>query len=381
MLLMVAQLGFAQYKTVNYNYEKNWFNESERLPAGSHWILNGGITPNTSMVEVEVFRTSNTAKDPLHASSWRNPFQGQLNMFSIPVQYKLVGNSKYTIVLSYFRSVQKDEKQKLQDLINDALDAYIRQMVESNATQVRLRKNPKLIIQDLDAIVREGTRMYRSANGLRFNGFSDLVEDKLNQIDELKLRKAKFNMQKEQGDDKGSIRVKYLERNLQEIQAMVRKEVAQFIGSDLLVQQDRRVMEDYETEKVKYVIPINAGVITTFSTAGPSQNSYGIAPSVGFSVPLGRKGFAKPFWSNSSVSFGVALMNFDFGSSEATGPIIQRPFYIGYGYRVLNILRVHAGIVTLQTKQPTAQFNFNGVYISPQIGVSLELGLWLGMIK
>jgi hypothetical protein len=380
-LLLAANVAVAQYKTVNYNYEKNWFNESERLPAGSHWILNGGITPNTSMVEVEVFKNAKSFKKPLYTSSWRNPFQGSLNMFSIPVQYKLVGNSKYTIVLSYFRFVEHDEKQKLQALINDALDAYIRQMVESNASQVRLRKNPKMVLQDLDAIVQAGTAFYRSSNGLKFDGFSDLIEDKLNQIDDLKLRKAKFNMEKTVDDDKKSIKVKYLERNLQEIQALCKKEVAQFIGSDLLIQQDRRVMADYETEKTKYVIPINAGVIGAYSTAGPSRNSFGVAPSAGFSVPLGRKGFAKPFWSNSSISFGVSLMNFDLGSSVATGPVIQRPFYLGYGYRVFNILRINAGVVALQTKQPKAQFNFNNVYISPQVGVSLELGLWLGMIK
>lgn len=381
LLVVIGMVANAQYKTVNYNHERNWFNESEPLPAETHFILNGPITPDVSLVEIRLYRNKKIEKKPIYRNSWSNPFRGTVNSFLIPVQHKLVGSSKYTIVLAYFRTVSFQEKQKLQALINDALDAYIRQMVESNASSVSLRKNPKLVIQDLNSIVQEGTKLYRSSNGLEFTGFSDLVMDKLVQLDELKLRKAKFNMQKESDDDRKSIKVKYLERNLTEIQALCRKEVAQFVGSDLLIQIDLRLMEDYPTEKVKKVVPINAGVIGVYSLGPNSKNAYGVAPSVGVSIPLGRRAFDGRFWSNSSISLGISLLNFDFGTETATGPIIQRPFYIGYGYRAFNIMRFNAGVVALQTQQNGAEFNFNNVYLSPQVGVSIELGLWLGMIK
>lgn len=381
LLVVIGMSALAQYKTVNYNHERNWFNESEPLPAETHWILNGPITPEVSLVEIRLYRNKKIDRKPIYTNSWSNPFRGSVNSFLIPVQHKLVGSSKYTVVLAYFRPVPFEEKQKLQALINDALDAYIRQMVESNASSVKLRKNPKLVIQDLNSIVQEGAKLYRSSNGLKFQGFSDLVMDKLVQLDELKLRKAKFNMQKDGEDDRRSIKVKYLKRNLTEIQALCRKEVAQYIGSDLLIQIDRRLMEDYPTEKVKKVVPINGGVIGVYSTGGNTRNSYGIAPSVGVSIPLGRKAFSARFWSNSSVSLGVAVTNFDFGTETGTGPIIQRPFYLGYGYRAFNIVRFNVGVTALQTKQATAQFNFTNVYLSPQVGISLELGLWLGMIK
>jgi len=44
----------AQYKTVVYDLEKNFFNEGQPLPFETHIMLNGQVPNNVDLIEVEV---------------------------------------------------------------------------------------------------------------------------------------------------------------------------------------------------------------------------------------------------------------------------------------------------------------------------------------
>ena len=87
------------------------------------------------------------------------------------------------------------------------------------------------------------------------------------------------------------------------------------------------------------------------------------------------------FVSNSSISAGIFLNNVEdqFGK-EVTGPLVGRPIYGAYGYRLFRMVRLNAGAAVLQKATIDAQqLDINKIYLSPFVGVSLEINLWLGL--
>lgn len=379
LILLLSLPLYSQYKTVTYSDTKNWFNEGQPLPAESKWMLHGDLPSTAQMTTLEIYKTANTDKNLLYSTRWKMPIETTTRKFVMPVNYNLRGNDEYTFIVSYFRKVTFDEKLKLQELINDGIDAYISQSVTASNKQVSLRKHPKLIVQDLNQLVSDGIKLYYSANGVEFSGFSILVLDKLKQIDELKLKKAKFNILNKNEDSKRNVRIEYFEKNLTELKNLCKKELAQFIGSDLLVLSDRRIIADYPTEKVKNILPINVGYAGVYNEGSVDNLSYGSAPYAGISLPLGNKAFSSKFWSNTSLSAGVMLDKLEFDDQKNVGgPLIDRPIVIGLGYKTLYFLRLNAGAAILQADKADGS-DLSEIFIRPYVGLSIEINLWLGL--
>ena len=372
---------FAQYKTVTYDDAKNWFNESQPLPAESKWMLHGDLPANTQMTTLEIYKTDNTEKVALYSTHWKMAIGTKSQKFVMPVNFNLRGNDSYTFLLSYYRKVTNDEKIKLQGLLNDGIDAYLSQSVSASNKNVELRKHPKLIVQDLNQLITDGVDLYQSANNVEFKGFSILVLDKLKQIDELKLKKARFNVLNKDDEPKRNLRIKYLEKHLNELKVMCKKELAQYLGSDLLVLSDRRIIANYPTEKVKNILPINVGYLGVYNKGSVSDLSYGTAPYAGISFPLGNKAFSSKFWSNTSISAGVMLTDIDLGNDKnVTGPLVGKPIVVGLGYKTFYFLRLNAGAAILQTEKSGAT-DLSKIFVRPYVGVSIEINLWLGLEK
>jgi hypothetical protein len=55
LLLFPVMTLNAQFKSVQYNYEKNWLGENQPLPAESQWMLNGSLPAGIDMVELTLF--------------------------------------------------------------------------------------------------------------------------------------------------------------------------------------------------------------------------------------------------------------------------------------------------------------------------------------
>lgn len=381
ILLLSCFSAYSQYSTVTYDDAKNWFNESQPLPAESSWMLHGSLPENAKMTTLEIFNTDNIEKLPLYTTQWKVAIDGASKKFVMPVNYKLRGNDSYTFVITYYRSVSNDEKEKLQLLLNDGIEVYISQSISASNKNVQLRKHPKLILQDLDQLVNDGTALYNSANNVNFNGFSLLILDKIKQIDELKLKKARFNVLNKEDDTKRNIRIQYLEKHLDELKAMCKKELAQFLSTDILVLSDRRIIANYPTAKVKNVLPVNIGYAGIYNKGSVNNLSYGSAPYAGISFPLGNKAFSSKFWSNTSISAGVMLQNVDLGDDkDVTGPLVGRPIMIGLGYKTFYFLRLNAGASILQSAKNDVT-DLSKVFIRPYVGLSIEINLWMGLEK
>lgn len=369
----------AQYKSVQYSYEKNWLGENQPLPAESQWMLNGSMPASIEMVELELYGSNDLDRKPLYRSDFRKASGIQEGSFSIPVNYILKGNNEYTLRVNYFRPAAPTEIEQLKIMIGEALASYLNMSVRSDRNSVSLSKHPRLMRQELDQIVEKGLGLYRNRTGIAFPGFSDLIYTKLHQINDLSLRKARFNILGSKDADEQALKITFFQQNLEDLKQMCMQEVNQYLGFQFLVLADSRVIPNYPTEKTRRTLPINFGYGGIYNEGGFNDLSYDSAPYAGVSFPLGNPALHRKFRSNSSVSAGVFLNNFDFGDSkEITGPLVGRPIYVAYGYKTAYFLRFNAGMTVLQEENQSDKSN---IYIRPFVGLSIELNLWLGLSR
>ncbi len=372
----------AQYATAVFEYEKSSFNNSQNLPAEENLMISGAAQPETILVEITILDDKSNRKEnpkPLFVANWVRPPYSSIGTFTVPMNYKLRGSSKYDIQVDYYRRITDMERENLrQDLYNN-LFAYAEQSFTVERKRARVIGGTAQLVRNLDEIARKGISLYRNRSQLQFEGFSDLVVSKIDQINGANLKKGKFIFSKRKKKD---ARADYREKLMTELKQLLASELGQVLNVDLLVLQDRKFMDDYPTEKTRTEIPLNVGYGGVHLQGTNTENSsFGTSPYVGLSLPLGKKGFSREFWSRSSISLGFFWNNFeDAGGQEITGPIFKRPTYIGLGYRVFRFIRFNAGGTFLE--DPTrGDALFDQIYIRPFVGFSAEFRFWIDLEK
>lgn len=372
----------AQYATAVFEYEKSSFNNSQNLPAEENLMISGAAQPETVLVEITILDDKSNRKNepkPLFIATWVRPPYSSIGTFTVPVNYKLRGSSKYDVQIDYYRRITDMERENLrQDLYNN-LFAYTEQSFTVERKRARVIGGTAQLVRNLNEIARKGISLYRNRSQLQFNGFSDLVVSKIEQINKANLKKGKFIFSKEKKKD---ARADYRVKLMTELKQLLASELGQVLNVDLLVLQDRKFMDDYPTEKTRTEIPLNVGYGGVHLTGTNSENSsFGTSPYVGLSLPFGKKGFAGEFWSRSSISAGFFWSNFeDDAGKEITGPIFKRPTYLGLGYRVFRFIRFNAGGTFLEDASRGNSLA-DQVYIRPFVGFSAEFRFWIDLEK
>lgn len=379
IVIFTSTVANAQFKSVQYDYEKNWFGENQNLPAETPWMLSGVLPPDISMVAVEIYGSDDRSKDPLHTAVWTQSLDNDQVNFYVPVNYNLRSNSTYTVEIKYFRNLTAVEKDNLKQDVYNAMKSYIELNIVATNNNVDLQKNPKMMIKDLNKLMNNGLILFRNNLNVDFPGFSQLVEDQLENMDDLKLKSSKYNILKKDDDEsKNNIKIKYFNEQLENLQKVIKREIDQYLSYDLSVVEISRVVDNYKTEKTRTIIPINVGYGAVHNAGGFNDNiDYDSSPFAGISFPLANPNFAGKFWSNSSISVGVFFDNFKFDDNkEYTGPLVERPFYLAYGYKTAYFLRFNAGATLLE------DVNGGGtLYVRPFVGVSIEINMWLGLSR
>ncbi len=382
VLLFSSKEVKAQYATAVFEYEKSSFNNSQNLPAEENLMISGAANPETVLVEITILDDKSNRREepkPLFVANWVRPPYSSIGTFTVPVNYKLRGSSEYDIQIDYYRRITDMERENLrQDLYNN-LFAYSEQSFTVERKRARVIGGTAQLVRNLDEIARKGLSLYRNRSQLQFEGFSDLVVAKIDQINKANLKKGKFIFSREKNSD---ARADYREKLMTELKQLLASELGQVLNVDLLVLQDRKFMDDYPTEKTRTEIPLNVGYGGVHLNGTNTDNSsFGSSPYIGLSLPFGRKGFAREFWSRSSISMGFFLSNFEDDAGEKiTGPIVSRPTYIGLGYRVFRFIRFNAGATFLE--DPTrGDALFDQIYMRPFVGFSAEFRFWIDLEK
>lgn len=229
----------------------------------------------------------------------------------------------------------------------------------------------------LDKIVSDGIRNYSHFIHQGFNGFSDIVKQKLEQREEIRLKKAKFNILGKKKDSLDNDRAVYAYQYIDELIALVQNEADQYLADNMFALVDIRAIEAYPTEDKPSTIPLNFGYGGFAMKRSFSETEYFNGMYAGVSVPLGNKTFTK-FLGNASFSAGVFLQNFESeNGTKISGPFVNLPIYAGLGYKVFRVFRFNAGLVAATTETPgVSNDDFN---LQPYAGFSLEFNIWLGL--
>lgn len=373
ILLTIASLSMqAQHATVVYNYERNNFNENQALPPEMNFIINGGVAEDINEVAINLYRSGDDKrKKSLYEGVWKRPYDSQQDIFAVLMNYKLHAGAKYDITIDYFRSISDAEREYLKVRLFQTLDAYITSSLEVNRTHIELTKPYKIIMRDINTIVEDGLSIYKSRNQISFDGFSDVVKGKIQQIEDANLSKGKYLFGKKNRESKAA----YAQQLLADLKQLVHNETEQFLNSDLLTAKDTKLVDDYPVDKNRGSISLNVGYGGVHFDGGFNNLDYGTAPFVGVSLPFGRKAFS-PFWANTSLSAGVFVTNFtNVAGEEISGPLVKRPTYVGLGYKMFKFIRLNAGATFTEKINASSGLELKDINVRPFVGISAEFNL------
>ncbi|MEA2043626.1 MAG: hypothetical protein U9N85_13875 [Bacteroidota bacterium] len=365
---------------MQYNYEKNWFGNNAKLPAEIFWMVEGDIPEYIDRVELELYATSNIDRNPLIIADYRKTEDSKTGRFSVPVNYKLRSSSKYTVRLKFYALADKAGMQQQTGAVKTALFSYIDANISADKRSVELAKHPRTIYQELNRIAEVGMKQYKDKGGSGFSGFSQIIKDHLKALDNMRLKKARFNFldKKAIAPNEEQIKVEYYLESVQMLKNSLENELTQYTKLDFYKLVDTRTLIDYPTEEKQGSIPVNIGYAGIYQSGGLKSMNYASAPYVGFSLPLGNSRINKGFLGRTSLSTGVMLQPLEFSDGTIlSGPIIEKPLYLALGYKTAYFVRFNLGATLLQETTNDG----NKLLLYPFIGASLEINLWLGLSR
>ncbi len=378
LFAMLCNIGFAQYKKVDFNYEKSTFNNGQPLPAETYFELTGDISKAINIVEIQIYDENGyPSRKPLYQKLWKRPFNHTAERFVIPLNYNLRGDEEYDFAILYFKKASETEITNFRKELFGNLDAYLDQNFDFSRKRISLLKDTRSMVDDMNQIVTSAMSYYRTQINREFEGFSDLVKDDIERVENSKQNRML---------GRKSTEAENLARKNELINALktrVHAEVAYLLNSGLQVLVDIKHVDNYKTEKTQTVFTLHGGYGGAYFDQSQNNNLFGQGIMAGVTLPLGKAQFASPFWSNTSIMMGVYFNDFQLNDNiTATGPLLQRPYYLGVGYKVYRFLRVSAGATLLENNgQVNGREVSNAVYVRPYISLTADINLWIGLAK
>ncbi len=360
----------AQQQTFVYlDYAENSLNGGQALPAYQNILLIGATNQQTNMVEVQVLPKGEPYADPLYRTRWKNPPDTDPEMFRIVLDYQLRPGKTYDFKFQYYKILSDRERADLIRLILNRLSEVIYDATE--AQKLGLGQKPTALIPRLNATVLNEFKRYRPQTEIPWEGFSDLVVQKLNDLEALQSLDSLQNIQQEIYDKRRS----ELLRSLDDV---VRREALQYIDQPMALLVDARYVSGVRVQRSNATFGLSTGYVWVY-LEGQLDNKLRVdaAPYIGVSFSPGNPE-AAPFLQRSSVHAGFFLTRLErHPTRDFTGPVFDRPIYLGLDYKIYRWLRFSAGGVLLQEdnvsgQRPISIQPFAGLGIRLHVGASIE---------
>jgi hypothetical protein len=382
LLLLVIVLSCnvltAQYAAVSFDWEKNYFNEGQALPAEKPLLMSGPLPANVSRIEISILPgKAKKASDELYRAVWKATENAGADRYNLAVNFPLRSSEKYDFAFRFFRQIDRVEKQALREQLLTQTAALLRSSTLTNGRLLGNARRAKKILEDMDELVINLLSNYRSAEDVGFTGFSQAVKlaiDNLQQLESAAPAAAKKADAAIVGEAFGKI------------EDLLSVEIDQLIDKDWSVQQNTRYVDNYQTEEKQTYFSINAGYGGVYLSGKLEEVSYGASPYLGLSFPLGNSTLAPKFLRNTSLTLGAFTKNFeDEDGNEVTGFIVNRPVYLGLDYKLFQFIRFNAGAALLETNTTNivdgVEKTNSTVFIRPFVGLSAKVDLSLGFGK
>lgn len=370
--LFFVQFAAAQSNIIDFDYEKSSFNENFPLPAEKTFAITGQISTKVMMVEIEIYKEKKPNKKPLYTNLWKRAFDPNITKFYVPISYKLHGNEEYDLVVNYYRQATTTEIQNLRNDLFKALNAYIEQSLSVSKKRLALSKNASQLTADLNSLVEDALVYYRNPANLKFEGLSDLVKNKIRQVESNKVGISGIFQNKSKKEGMVLTRQKYL----QELQALIQDEVSFLLNAGLSVIGDSKTIEKVESEKTKNYLTVHVGYGGAY--LDEKNEPFGTGFHAGITLPLGSRTFASNFWRRTSLVAGVFFNDFKVNDVKISGPFVGRPAYLGLGYKLFQFVRLTAGVTSLERPE-TNNPNEKEIYFKPFVGIVADIDVWFNL--
>ena len=373
--LLISLATFAQYATINYDLERNFFNEGQPLVSEKSLMFTGVVPENVKVIEITILPgKAKSDKDLLYQTSWIDVDNSNDNSFSLAINYQLRSSGTYDFRIDYYSTLRGGEKGDLSRQVIAQIKSYLEAYVIIKGRQIELAKSEKKMAADMEDIVTNALAEYRTRDGKSFGGFSQTIEQGL-----INLGKMSF-VKKDTSSNQAEAKRNVVDQQIGRLQKIVEAEIVQILDKDWNKRVLSRYVDDQETEKRKGALSINVGYGGVYLGGDFDDFSYGSSPYLGLSFPLANSTLAPKFLRNSSLTLGAFLQDFeDADGNEVTGFLVGTPTYLGLDYKLFEFIRFNAGATFLEKEKasnPTGGDNItNSLLVRPFIGLSARIDL------
>ena len=376
LLLVVSCSVLSQNQIIKLDTKTGSFKNFPVLPSYSTFYIEGEVLPEIVWVEVEINETK-SKKSELY--SWNRSFSDLSSNFEVIVTQGLQGSSKYDFNIRTFGLMETPEKTELFSTLIKKVHSYLTEQVYIDKNTLKLN-SPNNVYSSLNEIIEQGTSLQRSRNGLTIAPLSDLIKDELKNINGLKLKRF---FRKRSKDSEIELSAEAKQNKVDYITTLIISELKPFFNSDLVQQHRIYSIENVDTQKDKFTLPINAGIYTWTTSANFNKinaSNSGVTPGLGLTIPVFRnysiKGKKLP---SMGISLGVLTnpVKDDTGAKFST-PGINIPVYAALGFNFLKVIRLNVGVIAVAPHKIAKVTSLNWY---PTIGLAFELDAWVGIRK
>ncbi len=365
---------YAQYQTVNYDPEKNYFNEGQPLPAEQPLMFTGQIPEDVDVIEISIFPAkAKNDKDLLYLATWKDLLDNTTQNYSLAVNYALRASTQYDFRIDFYRRMDKAAQAALAGQIADQANAYLNANIIVKNNQLTTARSPKRMVAEMEALIHEALADYRNQNDDGFEGLSSTVRQQLDNLDRVTIGQLKA--------DSTASRGQMIMRKVEELKAVVDADIRQLMNQPWSQLAISRYVDDYETERKKGFFSLSVGYGGVYIDGPLDDFTYGDAPYLGIAFPLSNSSIAPKFLRNSSVVIGAFLDNFeDDEGDKISGLVVGRPFYLGLDYKLFEFVRFNAGAAFLEETETVRNgeqgFDTNKkALVRPFVGLSARIDL------
>lgn len=354
--------GFSQYSEVLLDYDKHIFANNQELPAGVDLLVRGKIPSAIEYVQIAIYPEKGMeSRNALHEGSWKKPMEQAGGEYTIPIHYRLRPSTRYDIRLAFYRAASDKEMRELSDRLRYQMEEYLKAQILISGTDIDLDERPKNIREKMESLIQQKLAGYHRALKRQDRIFSDLLLEQLNALQESEVPALKDRQEAALG--------------------LMREELIDYLSDTWYTLADERYLDNAPTEDKQGALSINAGY-GGIGLAGDSEDDfeYDASPYLGVSFPFGNSAFSGKFFSNLYVGVGLMLNDLERESGQTfTGPVVGRPIYASFDYKLFQFVYLNAGAVLLERSD--AEAPSNALFIRPFVGLSAKINLSIGFDK
>ena len=165
-----------------------------------------------------------------------NHFEGDTSKTGLS-DMLLQHSEEHVVIINYYSNASNEEENRLHSLLTDALYYYLDQSIIIEKDEVKLRKSPKKMKKEMDAIVADGLRYYSFREKESFKGFTPSVLIELDDLENLNWKNnldhiAQANGIEGRSDEENAYL--YVQGYLSEVKLQVEKELGFFTEGNMM---------------------------------------------------------------------------------------------------------------------------------------------------